>query len=670
MARAVLGGRVGDADLGDGAPLVGDTVNTVLKWGLVGVLTLAILGVGLLGALGVPKPPTITKEGLGRVGWSPVLNNLGEIRRMLGSRTLVTWLPGDRGMVANAPRRVVDRRLHTVAGPGAKPQFLAQIPRSARGFYTDPDYDYVVFSSDTGGNEQFELYRWDLGDAEPVLLTSGRERATFGAFEPDGSRIAYTSTRRNEVDYDLYIMDPLQPDSDRLVLERAGTWYVADWSPASAELLLVHAPSNLERVVFRLDLATGEVVPVAGPDEAPAGIGSIQYSRDGAGVYYSSDRDTEFKRLRYRDLASGDETVLTAEVEWDVSSIAQSGDGGTLVVGVNEDGRTRYYLHDVATRSNGPLEIPLSGLYSVGLHPREMVLMVNHTDPSGVSRGYLYDRNSGELTLWIGSEAEESDTPAGRLVRYPTFDEVDGRPREISAFVYPGVGDGPRPVMIEIHGGPESQSRLTTAFQLPQKEGVTVITPNVRGSTGYGKTFTSLDDQYLREDAVRDIGALLDWIEQQPAMDAERVMVSGGSYGGYMVLASLVHFGERLQCGIDIVGISHFVTFLENTADYRKDLRRPEYGDERDPAMRAFLDSISPLNHADRIRSRIMIVQGANDPRVPVTESRQFVDRLQENGLEVTYIEGANEGHGFANPWNSMYAGIAQMEMSLACLRP
>jgi dipeptidyl aminopeptidase/acylaminoacyl peptidase len=275
---------------------------------------------------------------------------------------------------------------------------------------------------------------------------------------------------------------------------------------------------------------------------------------------------------------------------------------------------------------------------------------------------------SGALILWLGPEPAEAEVPDARLVRYPTFDSLSGEPRMISAFVYPGSGDGPRPVLVSIHGGPESQARLGAGNGLLQKAGISVVTPNVRGSTGYGKTFTSLDDGFRREDSVKDIGALLDWIERQPDLDARRIMVTGGSYGGYMVLASLVHFGERIRCGVDVVGISNFVTFLENTADYRRDLRRAEYGDERDPEMRAFLESISPLNHAERVRSPLMIVQGANDPRVPVTESRQFVERIREGGMEVIYLEGENEGHGFANPWNGFYAGVAQMEMTRSCL--
>jgi dipeptidyl aminopeptidase/acylaminoacyl peptidase len=241
------------------------------------------------------------------------------------------------------------------------------------------------------------------------------------------------------------------------------------------------------------------------------------------------------------------------------------------------------------------------------------------------------------------------------LIDYPTFDEVDGQPRRIPAFVYRPAGEGPHPVIISIHGGPESQARpgFSSTYQLwIDRLGAAVVVPNVRGSSGYGKTYLKLDNGKLREDSVKDIGALLDWIATQPDLDASRVAVYGGSYGGYMVLASGVHFSDRLKAAVDIVGISNFVTFLENTQDYRRDLRRPEYGDERDPEMRAHLERISPLNNVERIRVPMFVVQGNNDPRVPVSEAEQMVAALREQGSPVWYMNALNEGHGFRKKEN------------------
>jgi len=583
------------------------------------------------------------------------------------SKSLVAWMPDGPGLLVRGKRMILDERLHTLPSPAAKSVFLPQIPRNVAGMHGVPGRDYMVLQWDTDGDEQHRLYRWDLGDSGPVLLTSESERAQFGAFEPTGPRIAYSSTRCNGTDFDVYLMDPLDPSSDRLLLEVEGMWGVAGWSPAAGELLLVHAVSNMKVELYVLDIVSSSLNRIT-DDADGARHGAAQWSRDVSALYYASDRGTEFSHMRRLDLRTGEEAILSDEIPWDVTSIQQTGDGELLLITVNEDGGTRHYTSDPLGENIQPLELFSSGAFSAGLHATEPLLLVNHIDALGVSRGYTYDLRNQELTLWAGGESSESEIPAPRLTHYPTFDSIDGEPRLIRAFVYPGVGEGPHPVVINIHGAPEAQARLRTGQGPTEKAGITLITPNVRGSTGYGRTYTTLDDWYLREDAVRDIGALLDWIAEQPDMDGTRVAVMGGSYGGYMVLASLVHYSPRIHCGIDIVGISNWVTFLESTADYMRDYGRIEFGDERIPEMREFLQSISPLNNAERITSPLMVVQGANVPRVPVGESRQIVERVRNNGLNVSYMEGANEGHGFRHPWNSFYAGLAQQEMIGDCL--
>lgn len=215
--------------------------------------------------------------------------------------------------------------------------------------------------------------------------------------------------------------------------------------------------------------------------------------------------------------------------------------------------------------------------------------------------------------------------------------------------------NGKFPVVIRIHGGPESQSRPTfePLFQFLMNEmGVAVLDPNVRGSSGYGKTYLLKDNEYKREDSVKDIGKLIEWVIQQPNLDKDRIAVLGGSYGGYMVLASLIHFGDKLRCGIEMVGISNFVTFLESTQDYRRDQRRTEYGDERDPKMREFLISISPLTNAHKINKPLYVAQGMNDPRVPLSEANQIVAAARQNKVDVWYVIAKDEGHGFAKKGN------------------
>lgn len=639
----------------------------IVKWaalGLVAVLLLAV--VGLLVA-GVPKPPAITTENVGRLPLGYVTSNLEAIKVGMDSKGFSDWLPGDHGMLIWASRNVVDSRLHQVRAAGVDPAFLSDLDRRASA-YTGRGRDEVIVRWDEGGTEAYQLYRWTPGGGEPVRLTDGEERANFGDFEPDGRRIAYVSTRRNGTDNDLYVVDPANPGSEELVLENEGTWGVWEWSPTDDRLLLDRYLSNFQNELYVFDLETRDLRLVSDTAGDPARYGSAQWSREGRGLYYTSDRDSEYRSLRRLDLETGEERVL-ADLPWDVTSVQQAEDGTFLILRANEDARPVYYRYDVSSETLAPIDFGLGGhVYSAVLHPDRPALAVTHGDPTGRRRVYVYDLESGAAELWAGDPPTEEALPDARIVHYPTFDSVDGARREIPAIVYPGLGDGPHPVVVNIHGGPESQAAVSPGSFLPiQRKGITVIRPNVRGSTGYGKTYQSLDNGYRREDSVRDIGGLLDWIEAQADLDASRVLVMGGSYGGYMTLASLVHFGERFRCGVDIVGISNFVTFLENTADYRRDLRRPEYGDERDPEMRAFLESISPLNNADRIVSPLMVVQGANDPRVPVTEAEQMVVRVREVGTPVRYIVAANEGHGFRDPWNAIYQEIATVQFADEC---
>ena len=319
---------------------------------------------------------------------------------------------------------------------------------------------------------------------------------------------------------------------------------------------------------------------------------------------------------------------------------------------------------DARTRDYKAVDnIPTGLAFGLTFSPDDSKLAMTLNTASTPSDSFVLDLGDspldyGELKRWTTSEVGGLNTSTFRtpeLISYPTFDEVDSAPRQIPAWIYKPVGNGPFPVVVSIHGGPEGQSRpgFSSTYQMwMEKLGVAVVIPNVRGSAGYGKTYLSLDNGFKREDSVRDIGALLDWMETQPDLDSDRVAVFGGSYGGYMVLASSFHYSDRLKAAVDIVGISNFVTFLENTQDYRRDLRRVEYGDERDPEMRAYLENIAPMNHVDKIRHPMLIVQGENDPRVPVTESEQVVAALREQGQAVWYMNALNEGHGYRKKEN------------------
>jgi dipeptidyl aminopeptidase/acylaminoacyl peptidase len=551
-------------------------------------------------------------------------------------------------------------QVHRVQQPlGARSQltFFTE-PAGNASVSPDPNKRGFVQVRDAGGNEFYQLYWFDLDTGESRLLSDGgRSRHTGVSWSNRGDRFAYASTRRDGRNYDIYIGSEEGGHEDhRLVLQRQGYWVPMDWSPDNRFLTVLNYISINESSVHILDIESGELTQV-NPQDERIGYGGAGFDRTGRGVYVVHDQGTEFKQLHHIDLASGRSTALSADIPWDVSSLTMNPDRSRLAFVVNEGGLSR--LHMLDTRNHRRLRVPdlpvgLVGGLNFSHDGRYLSLTLN--TPRSPSDIYVYDTRRHNLVRWTESEVGGLDTarfPEPDLVQFESFDGL-----EVPAWVYRPAGEGPHPVIVQIHGGPESQSRPAFSALYAHwvnELGAAVIRPNVRGSAGYGKTYLQLDNGMRREDSVRDIGALLDWIETQPDLDAGRVVVYGGSYGGYMVLASLTHYNERLLGAVNIVGISSFVTFLENTEAYRRDLRRAEYGDERDPDMRAFLERISPLSNVDRINSPLFVAQGYNDPRVPWTESEQIVEAVRENGGDVWYMLAMDEGHGFAKKENRDY---------------
>ena len=520
----------------------------------------------------------------------------------------------------------------------------------------------VIYTRDSGGDENFQLEYLDPAMASQVRLTDGTGRAGTGVWSADGTRYAFAWTKRNGVNSDIYVEDPLDRMQPQIVYEAQETgWDVSDWSPDGKSLILGRFVSVNETYFYVYDLESRKLTEIE-PAKVKAGRGNAFFSRDGKSVYFTSDLGSEFLTLRRADIATGKVTPLTAHVNWDVDALALSRDGRYLAYVVNESGANRIALLDLASGKELPApELPFGVVGAIEFDVPGERLAFSLQTPAQPYDVWVYGIADKKLERWTQSEIGPLDPKrfvAPTLVQYPTFDKVGAKPREIPAWVYKPASAGPHPVLISIHGGPEAQSQpifSTNVQQWAVELGYAVILPNVRGSTGYGKTYVALDNGFKREDSVKDIGALLDWIATQPDLDAKRVVVIGGSYGGYMVLASMTHYNDRLRGAIDIVGISNFVTFLESTAEYRRDLRRPEYGDERDPKMREFMQKISPLNNAGKINKPMLIVQGQNDPRVPYTEAEQMVAKIRSNGGEVWYLVGLNEGHGFAKRDNIDY---------------
>jgi dipeptidyl aminopeptidase/acylaminoacyl peptidase len=582
-----------------------------------------------------------------------------EVGRYLEFRTAAfqSWHPQRREMLITT-RFADTAQLHLVKTPGGARRQLSFLKEPISGGTHQPkEGGYIVFAQDTAGSEFFQLYRLDP-DGRVTLLTDGKSRNMGARWAKSGRQLAYTSTRRTGRDTDVHVMNPAETKSDRLVAPmKGGGWSVLDWSDDEASLLVAESVSINESHLHLLEVKSGRLAPLTPAGEKGVAWVGATFSPDGKSVLTTTDKDSEFRRLVRLEVTSGKFTVLTPALNWDVEAFELSPDGRTLAFAANAEGASVLHLLDLVKggEKSAP-QLPLGVLTGLAWHSNGRDLGFSLSHANSPADAYSLDVTTGELTRWTESETGGLDAAKFRqpsLVRTKSFDGLT-----VSAFVYrpdPAKFPGKRPVIISIHGGPESQSRPT--FQAHnnyylEELGVALVVPNVRGSAGYGKNYLTLDNGFKREDSVKDIGAIIDWVQAQPEFDGARIAVTGGSYGGYMTLAALTHYSDRLKCGVDVVGISNFVTFLESTQAYRRDLRRVEYGDERDAAMRAHLEKISPTTNVKRIGVPLFVVQGKTDPRVPVTEAEQMVKALRGNGGTCWYLMAKDEGHGFKKKQN------------------
>ena len=607
------------------------------------------------------KPAALEVEGV-----PPIPATLGdEVRPYLEARHALVagWRASDRALLI-LTRFADTPQLHAVAVPlGSRRQLTFEADRIA-GAFASPTDDTLVVQMDVGGSEFFQLYT--LNGGRLSLITDGKSRNLFGAFSRDGRLIGYSSSRRNGVDSDLYIVDPRDPSSERRVLEAVGGgWAVLEFMPGDRRLLVMQYHAVSRSVLYLLDIDSGGLTPIT-DETATVAWRYARVGPDGT-IWTNCDLDSDVLRLGSLDPTTKAFRAVTPPLPWDVEAFDLSSDGRTIVYATNEAGFSRLHILDVASGEDREVQgLPQGVIAALKIAPWGDVA-VSVTGPKTPTDAFVVDRETGEVTRWTESEWGGLD-PAGNadaeLVKIASFDG-----ESVFGLLYrpePARFAGPRPLIINIHGGPESQSRpnfLGWINFLINEMGVAVFFPNVRGSAGFGKRFLALDDgPFLREDSVSDIGAFIDHFAADPGVDRSRIAVTGGSYGGYMTLASLVRYSDRLRAGCELVGISNFVTFLENTQVYRRDLRRAEYGDERDPVQRAKLLEISPLTHVSRIAVPLMVVTGANDPRVPASEADQIIGAVRANGLEVWSILAANEGHGFVRKENMDYTTLAMIQ--------
>lgn len=638
-----------------------------------------------------PEPVFAPNANLVVQGLPPIPQSLvNRVQRYTEFRghSFVDWHPTRREMLV-AHRKVGDNtaQLYSLAAPLAEPQQLTfEAEPVSRATYEPRTGQYLVFERSSGGNEAAQLYRLDLATRQTTLLSNPDERHATGPWLHAGGQLVYSSVpldrtaqggTRAQVTTTYWVMDPLQPQARRKLVELPGPgWFGASLSPDDRQMAVTRYLSANESQVWLVNLADGsrrQVLPAPG-DTTKAAHFPGKFLPDGSGLYFSSNRAGEFRELMKLDFASGAVQRITAHIPWDVSGVTSSADGGLIALQANVEGRDELHLFNGPSLQPVavPNGLPVGVLGTTEFHPQRAELAVSINSAQGPSQLYTLDVAKGQWQPWTRAQAaagvDTSRFSSQQTVRWTSFDG-----RSISGLMTrpPASFKGKRPVVIDVHGGPEGQA--TAGFRgrnaaLTQELGLVVIEPNVRGSSGFGKTFLTLDDGYKREDSVKDIGALLDWIATQPDLDASRVLVMGGSYGGYMALAVAVHYSDRIAGAVDVVGISHFVSFLTNTESYRRDLRRAEYGDERDPAMRAFLERISPLSNAGKIKKPLFVVQGKNDPRVPYTEAEQIVAQVRANGTPVWYLRADNEGHGFARKENAdfyLYATVKFIETVL-----
>lgn len=624
-----------------------------------GLLSLAWLGFHRLFYL---PGPAMTVRGVPLIPMS--LAREAAVYNDIKPSILLSWKPGKRQILIENRERFL-----CVHAPGVCPNPLmnaaARVNSTGGASYEPVQGNWVVFFKDHDGDEKYQLYRYDLGAKQTVRLTDGNSRNYGGHWSHSGDRYAYTSNERNGRDDDICVVYPLDPNSRCILKQTTGLWSVSDWSPDDSSLLTRESLGNDQSRLWKLDLLTKQMTLVS-PDKGVCSGG--EFTRDGKSILFTADNGGEFRRLYRYDIASGKMAPITDLVPWDVASFDLSDDGQLLAYTVNQDGISVLHLrNEWIGQEYAPPKLPICLISGLSWRPKSHELGMNVSASDQPSDVYSYNADTSALERWsVGLDGRmQGESPVSpQPVHWRSFDG-----RSLSAFLYrpdPKLFPGKRPVIIDVHGGPASQSRpsyLYWSLYYPNHLGVALVYPNIRGSTGYGKTFLTLDDGRHREDAVRDIGTLLDWIATQPDLDSRRVMIRGASYGGYISLAAAARYPERITCAVDQYGISDLATLLDHDLPGNLAYNRLEYGDERDPEMRAWMERMAPLHNADKISKPLMIIHGLNDSRVPYSEAVQMTERVRRNGVPVWTLTAANEGHGFKNHYgNILYEFCAEIE--------
>lgn len=575
------------------------------------------------------------------------------------SASFLSWHPVRREMLIST--RFGDAsQVHLVKAPLGNRKQLTFSPEGVRGARFDPKTGArILLLRDKGGNENYQVSMLDPSSGRTTLLTDGKSRHTSVVWSNDASKLVYGTNKRNGKDIDLYVMELADPAAPREIVQLdGGGWSALAWSPDDRFVILAEYVSITESHLWLLDVSAKSKRRLTKHKPGDkVSYGGARFTPDGKAFYTTTDRDSEFERLVLFDIATGNETVVVGDLRHDIDALSLSRNGQLLAFVTNEDGVSRLHLLETRTGKRRAVpQLPSGVISGLSWHRNGRDLAFGLSSSRSPGDVFVFDIVANKIERWTESETGGLVTdklPQATVVRWASFDG-----KIISGLLYmppPDRFKGPRPVIVNVHGGPEAQSRpwfLGATNYYLMELGVAVLYPNVRGSTGFGKTFVSLDDGFKREDSYRDLETLLDWIKTQPTLDGSRILVTGGSYGGHMAFVAATRFPEKLKAVVSVVGMSNLVSFLERTEAYRRDLRRVEYGDERDPKMREFLQRIAPMNNLEKTTKPLLVVAGFNDPRVPVSEPEQMVKALQARKVPVWYLMAKDEGHGFAKKRN------------------
>lgn len=539
---------------------------------------------------------------------------------------------------------------------GEEPVQRTHLPDRVWSLHAAPNGEDAFLTMDRGGDEQEQIFLLRKGEAEPVNLTRNpKARNQFGGVTPDGRTVVYASNARSAANFDICALD-VQTGESRIVLENSDSYnWPAALSPNGRYLLYNKLKGLSDNHLWMLDLETGEAKDVGTPGAYAAYTQpAFLHGRDA--FFLCTDEDSEFKYLAYYDIATGEMTKKYAS-SWDVESLAVSADDRYLAMMVNEDGYSALKVLDLARDAFVNIPQPPRGVgdyWHMSWSAQGHSLLFTLTSGTMPCNLWLLDLDAQSLTRVTRSEMAGIDPDElvdAELCHYTSFDGLT-----VPYWYYraPGQQAGPRPVLIDIHGGPEGQERpmFAALTEYLVSQGISIVAPNVRGSVGYGKTYTHLDDVEKRLDSVRDIDSLVAHLVETGIADAGRIAVMGGSYGGFMTLSCVARYPKLWAAGVDLVGMTNLVTFLENTSEYRRAHRESEYGTLKND--RQTLYDVSPIAKVGDICAPLMVIHGANDPRVPVSEAELIVENVRSRGVEVRYLRYDDEGHGLAKRKNQL----------------